>query len=226
MEIGERMKNNYELRQRRKLIRRMPVILRLDGKAFHTLTKGAEKPFDEGLRMAMQKTAIKLCSEIQNVKLAYCQSDEISLFLVDYSNLDTDQWFDGNVDKMNSIAAAIASVEFSKIWGSDAYFDSRAFNIPKEEVCNYFIWRQLDATRNSIQMVAQSKFSHKSLQGLNTSDLQEKLFTEKEINWNDTETKNKRGYCIVKEGEGWVVDFETPIFTKDREYVEKYLISK
>lgn len=110
-----------------------------------------------------------------------------------------------------------------------AMFDARAFTLPKEEVCNYFIWRQQDASRNSVQMVAQSLFSHKQLHGKNTGELQDMMFTEHGVNWNDYPTHQKRGACIVKEyyeKEGatrsrWVPDLEIPIFTQDRDYIDK-----
>ena len=198
MGIGNRMKIYYENVTRYKLYRRTPAIIRLDGKAFHSLTRKCKKPFDQFFQSAMQVTAVRLCEQIQNVRLAYLQSDEISLLLNDYENLDTDQWFDGNIQKMVSVSASIASVYFSQIFGKIGLFDSRVFNLPKEEVNNYFLWRQQDATRNSIQGVAQSQFSHKELMGLNGNQLQEKLWKDKQINWNDTPTHFKRCYCIVK----------------------------
>ena len=102
--IGDRMKNNYENRTKQFLTRRMPTIIRLDGKAFHTYTKGLNKPFDEGLIEDMQETTKFLCANIQGCKLGYTQSDEITLVLTDYDNLQTDAWFDYNVQKMTSIS--------------------------------------------------------------------------------------------------------------------------
>ena len=112
-----------------------------------------------------------------------------------------------------------------------AIFDSRVFAIPKDEVNNYFIWRQQDATRNSIQMLGQANFSHKELHKCSCNMIQEKLFTEKGINFNDIPTTQKRGACIVKEqylvGEAtrtrWIVDKEIPIFTSDRDYIGKFV---
>ncbi len=236
MDIYERMKTYYENAGRIYLTRRLPVIIRLDGKTFHSLTKKCQRPFDEDFRIAMEKTAIKLCEEVQNVRFAYIQSDEISLLLTDYQNLDTSQWFDGNIQKMVSVSASIAGVEFSKHFGKDAYFDSRVFVIPKEEVTNYFIWRQWDASNNSIQMVGQANFSHKELFRLNTNEIQEKMFKEKGINWDTYPTKYKRGVGIYKINEAvlkglaiaafrtnWTTDLELPMFSKEKEYIEKFI---
>lgn len=232
--LGDRMKTNYENINRTFLVRRMPVIIRLDGKAFHTLTKGLDKPWDASFGRCMRNTAIKLCEEIQNVEIAYVQSDEISLLLNDYKNLGTMQWFDGNIQKIVSVSASIASVEFTRQFGEVGIFDSRVFNIPKEEVCNYFIWRQNDASRNSVQSLAQSHFSHKELHGLGLNELQDKLFKEKNINWNNEEIWNKRVICIVKRKNThpdnyilirtfWDEDYAIPEFTKDRNYIEQYI---
>lgn len=233
--LGDRMKTNYEYVNRTFLVRRMPVIIRLDGKAFHTLTRGLKKPWDAGFSSCMYNTARKLCEEVQNVKLAYVESDEISLLLTDYDNLGTMQWFDGNIQKMVSVSAAIASVEFTHQFEEVGLFDSRVFNIPKEEVCNYFIWRQNDAMRNSIQALAQANFSHKELHGLCLKELQEKLFKEKQINWDKEEVWNKRGVCIAKKNvvsEGivmnetfWSIDYGIPRFTEEegRLYIEGHI---
>jgi len=220
--LSDRMKNNYESIFRYKLVRRMPVIIRLDGKCFHSLTRNLSKPFDEFFRLCMSKTAIKLCKEVQNTKLAYIQSDEISLLLVDYTNINTNQWFDGNIQKIVSISSAIASVEFSNEFEKKAYFDSRVFNIPKEEVCNYFIWRQKDAIRNSILSLGQKHFSHNQLYKLNCNEILYKLRL-KGINWDKIETKWRRGFCIIKEESEWKVDLEIPLFTDNRYYIERYI---
>jgi tRNA(His) 5'-end guanylyltransferase len=204
----------------------------------------------------MNDTAIALCKEVQGCRLAYVQSDEISLLLTNYDTVDTQSWFDNNLQKMVSISAAVASVTFThnsyKIWGVDysnedpfyltkeAYFDSRIFVLPKEDVTNYFLWRQQDATRNSVQMLARSLYSHKELDSKNNSELQEMCF-QKGINWNDCPTSQKRGRCIVKkttqhtalkpktkeyiksERSAWVVDDEIPIFSVDRNYIDQHL---
>lgn len=105
-----------------------------------------------------------------------------------------------------------------------AMFDSRCFNIPKEEVTNLIYWRQLDATRNSIQMVGQANFSHAQLQNKSCSDIQDMLMLQKGINWNDFPVECKRGTCCIKADEGWIVDKEIPIFKgEDREYIDKLI---
>ena len=227
-ELGSRMKENYENRSKNKLLRRTPVIIRLDGKAFHTFTKGFDRPFDQTLIKVMQMTTKDLVKNIQGCKLGYTQSDEISLLLTDYDKLDSQAWFDYNLQKIISISSSMATLYFNRnlrLLGVDeskldlAMFDSRAFNIPKEEVCNYFIWRQQDCSKNSITMLAQSKFSHKELQGKNGKIKQDMLMDNFGINWNDCTTSEKRGTC-VKNGE---IDLNIPIFTKDRNYIEELI---
>jgi len=253
--LGDRMKG-YEGVNRNFLMTRTPAIIRIDGKAFHTFTKGFDRPFDDILIGSMQETAEYLARNIQGCKLAYVQSDEISLLLTDYEKLTTDAWFSNNIQKMVSVSASMATMKFNKVFREKAkdyqrseykleksnykkiaiylnkmgiaMFDSRAFNLPKEEVCNYFIWRQQDATRNSIQMLAQSEFSHKELQGLSCNKLQDKLMVEKGINFNDIEVVKKRGTCIKKgfidfDIEDWRIDEDIPIFTQDRNYIEELL---
>lgn len=222
--LGDRMKNNYENRSRYKLIRRMPVILRLDGKAFHTLTRNCEKPFDGRLRDCMVGTAEYLCKKIQGAKLAYIQSDEISILITDFDSLKTDAWFDYNIQKMCSISSGQASVIFSMLFKEVGIFDCRAFNVPKEDVCNYFIWRQQDWLRNSLQMLARVHFSHKELHKKNTADIHEMLYT-KNINWADIAVKWKNGTFVFKVNENWVrTSFE--IITKNRNFINKCLIAK
>lgn len=213
--IGTRMKENYENRYRLYLTRRTPVIIRLDGKSFHTVTKKCKKPFDEEFSNAINGTAIALCYEIQGVKLAYIQSDEISLLLTDFDKLNTDAWFNYNIQKMTSIAAGEASYQFSQLFNYKGLFDCRVFNIPKEEVVNYFIWRQKDWIRNSIQMLAQSHYSHKELHQKNIPDIHEMLYSKK-INWAKLEDKWKNGTCISKNESNWKITnniiFTSPLY--------------
>lgn len=235
--LGDRMKG-YEHVTRTALIRRMPAIVRVDGKAFHTLTAGMRRPFDEDFTSCMWEAALALCDEIQGAQVAFVQSDEISVLLVDYQTLDTQPWFDAGIQKIASVSASIATQAFGAryrhLFASDntrPLFDSRVFNLPREEVVNYFVWRQQDATRNSIQMVGQAHFSQKQLHGLSCDLIQEKLFQECGINWNDTPVHSKRGACAVREVfkvEGaersrWKVDGEIPIFTQDRAFIEQYV---
>jgi len=204
--LGDRMKGNYENRSRFHLTRRTPVIIRLDGKAFHTFTKGCQKPFDVKIIKSMEETCKYLVENIQGCKMGYVQSDEISLLLTDYDKLNTDAYFDYNIQKICSISASMASVNFTISYGNmkgfyqPAHFDSRCFNIPKEEVINYFRWRYQDWLRNSIQMLAQSLYSHKELHGKKTPDLHDLCF-QKGKNWNDLEPQFKNGTLFIKDGE-------------------------
>ena len=251
-ELGKRMKLFYEGIPKTKLMRRTPVMIRIDGKAFHTFTRGFNKPFDEVLMKAMQETMKYLCKDIQGCVFGYTQSDEITLVLVDYQTLTTAAWFDYEVQKLSSIAASMATMVFNKEFkkaveefdieagnfaknidqlevyykalNQGAMFDARCFNVPKEEVTNFVYWRQLDATRNSIQMVGQANFSHRELQGKSCNQIQDMLHEQKGINWNDFSIAQKRGSaCIKKDGE-WVIDLEMPILKgEDREYVDKLI---
>jgi tRNA(His) 5'-end guanylyltransferase len=249
--LGTRMKEFYEAIPKTKLMRRTPVAIRLDGKAFHTFTKGFKKPFDEILIQTMQDTMKYLCSHIQGCVLGYTQSDEITLILVDYQTLETDAWFDYEVQKMCSVSASMATMAFNKYFSANitlkqdkcdneylwalrkaemcgAMFDARVFNIPKEEVTNLIYWRQLDAARNSIQMVGQANFSQKQLHKKSCSMIQEMLHEEKGINWNDFPTHQKRGSCCIRtqvdSKSTWVVDLEIPMFSgKNREYIERLI---
>ena len=274
-ELGDRMKDFYEDRTRFKLARRTNTIIRIDGKAFHTYTKGLERPFDLGFMEDMNKTTEYLCQNIQGAKFGYVQSDEISILITDYDDISTHAWFDGNLQKMSSIAASLATAKFNQLrmarfarnsgiepkFRDESYiaeseiqnfklamFDARVFQIPyHEEVFNYFIWRQQDASRNSISSVAQANFSAKELNGKKTSDMQDLLMLEKGINWNDFSPREKRGSLIrkvekqfIRRDTNWTVsektiaipesaiytrnvweaDPETPIFSKDKDYLK------
>jgi tRNA(His) guanylyltransferase len=232
--LGQRMKENYEDRTRIKLPRRTNVIIRLDGKAFHTFTRNLNRPFDHRLMSAMHQTSAYICSEIQGSKLSYTQSDEISIWLTDYDTLQTDMWFDGNIQKMCSVAASLTTAYFNRTFSSDqlAVFDARVFVIPKvDEVVNYFIWRQQDASRNSVHMLARSLYSHKECMNKNNSQLQD-MIHEKGKNWNDLTTPEKRGVCVLKKKinieteDGdlvnrniWYIDEDIPIFSQNRQYI-------
>ena len=274
-DLGVRMKTFYEQIPKTKLMRRTPVIIRIDGKAFHTFTRGFQKPFDEVLIKTMQETTKYLCENIQGCVLGYTQSDEISLVLVDYQRFETSAWFDYEIQKMCSIAASMATMAFNKFFYENVFqynvmasvdtsnkeypykevyakavkkgamFDARVFNIPKEEVTNCIYWRQLDASRNSVQMVGQANFSHKELQNKSCNDIQDMLMLQKNINWNDFPTYQKRGTCVVRnkivvESDGitetailrditkseneWIIDKDIPIFKGEgREYIDRLI---
>lgn len=223
--LGDRMKGQYEDRSRFMLTRRTFTILRADGKAFHTFTRRFEKPYDLRIVEAMDAAMLALCEEAQGATFGYVQSDEISVLLADFQTVNTDAWFDGNLQKIVSVAASVCTRAFNDIIGvmgaGGALFDCRAFTIPDPvEVVNYFIWRQQDATRNSIQGLAQAHFSAKQLHGVNNEQAQEMLFREKGINWNDRPSGDKRGRCaLYVEGRGWTLDAEPPVFTTQRDYI-------
>lgn len=183
--LGDRIKGQYEDRTRYKLPRRTYTILRVDGQAFHTLTRNADKPFDQDIVERMNRTAVTLCEEIHGAKFAYVQSDEISVLLTDFTSENTAAWFDGNVQKMASVGASIATAEFngSLFGGYPARFDARVFTIPDYvEVENYVIWRQKDAIRNAVQMIARASFSHRECLNKSNSQLLIML-AEKGIAW-------------------------------------------
>lgn len=210
--LGDRMKNDFEGRTRYLLPRRTYTVIRVDGKSFHTYTKGLKKPFDDSLMEDMDLTATYLCENIMGAKFAYVQSDEISILIADFEDEKTQSWFDSNLQKMCSVSASMATRSFNECrinrlrkalltieegmkW---AEFDSRVFQIPsKTEVENYFIWRQQDASRNSVSSVAQSLYSHKELHGKGISEMQELIF-QKGQNWNDLAPRYKRGRLICK----------------------------
>ena len=254
-DLGTRMKEFYESVPKTHLMRRTPVAIRIDGKAFHTFTRGFKKPFDQVLGDSMVQTMEFLCQNIQGVKAGYTQSDEITLILTDYDTLDTDAWFSYEVQKICSIAASMATMAFNKFFNQNvkeydltwrcsltpqcveiqqehnkymetlyaaahkgAMFDSRCFNIPKEEVTNLVYWRQLDATRNSIQMVGQANFSHKELQNKTCNMIQDMLHEERGITWNDYQIRWKRGVAWTKDNG---IDYNMPILKgEDRKYID------
>lgn len=291
--LGDRMKG-YESVSKTSLVKRMPVAVRIDVRAFHTFTMGFNKPYDAVLSNSMMRTMQCLCENVQGCVLGYTQSDEITLVLVDYQTVNTNAFFDNEVQKICSITASMATSAFSKFfveeaqrfmyntnmaramllhgdklagrtgytmdeykeeygldeeWLSDvknieklfdAYtrrfesmimFDSRCFNIPKEEVANLILWRQQDATRNSIEMLGRHYFSQKQLHKKNCSQIQDMLMEEHGVNWNDVKTVFKRGSCCIKKDvelsetltrRKWTVDTEIPVFTGDgRDYIEK-----
>jgi tRNA(His) guanylyltransferase len=224
--LGDRMRQYINVSNTR-LIQRMPVIIFVDGKKFHNYTRSMEKPFSDNLIYNMQITARALCEEIQGSKLAYIQSDEISILLHNYDKLNQGAYFDFRTQKMASIAASTATLEFNRFGrlGQLPYgarFDARCFNVPKEEVCNYFIWRQKDWTRNSVQMLARSKFSNKALYKKDQNEMKDMLM-DIGINWNDLPTQNKRGSCVIKSNDNWAIDQGIPIFTQDRNYIERFI---
>ena len=196
--LGDRMKR-YEAVQRAILPRRTYTVLRVDGRAFHSYLRGAQKPFDETFMADMDAVAEALCAEITGSVFAYTQSDEISILVTDFATEQTEPWFGGVVAKQLSISAALATAVLNERRPGRALFDSRVFTLADPvEVANYFLWRQRDAVRNSISMAAQAHFSHKRLHGVNSGGMQELLFTEAGVNWNDYPDGCKRGRVTVR----------------------------
>lgn len=191
--LGDRMKKNYEGPNRHFLTRRVPVIIRIDGRAFHTYTKSLEKPFSPYLTINMIESAKALFEE-QGCKLAYVQSDEASFLFTDYDDLNTEAWFGYNQSKLESVAASIFTAKFNSNnkFQQLANFDARAFNVPREEVANYFLWRAKDWHRNSLQMYARSVFSHKELHNKDSNEIHEML-NLLNMNWADLHPQLKNG---------------------------------
>lgn len=272
-QIGARMKTYYEEIPKTRLMRRVPVAIRIDGKAFHTFTRGFQKPFDSVLMASMQKTMKYLCENIQGCTFGYTQSDEITLILIDYQKLTSSAWFDYEVQKICSITASMATIAFNKFFTKNvnyfeithehddtvneycttlvnavekgAIFDARCFSIPKEEVANLIYWRQLDAIRNSIQMVGQANFSHRELQNKSCKDIKNMLLEQRYLNWDRLPEDYKWGSACIKispkeeiieiptalgkplkaivNRPSWFIDKHMPILKENWDYINKYI---
>lgn len=220
--LGDRMKG-YEAATRTVLPRRTYTIARVDGRAFHSFLRQAEKPFDREFMAVMDRTAAGLCQEISGAVFAFTQSDEISVLAADFGSVHAEPWFGGTVQKMASVAASVATAEFNyravyasaalrlKVPHERAVFDARVFTVPDPvEVANYFVWRQRDCVRNSVAMAAQAHFSHKRLHGLNGGEMQELLRSEQGVNWNDYPDGAKRGRVCIR------VTAEEPVTCTDK----------
>lgn len=197
--LGDRMKR-YEAAFRSVLPRRTYTLLRVDVRAAHSYLRGAAKPFDEQFMADMDAVAEALCQEITGSVFAYTQSDEISILVTDFASPSTERWFGGVTAKWLSISAALATAVLNERRpGRHALFDARVFTLADPvEVANYFLWRQRDAVRNSISMAAQAHFSHKRLHGVSSGGMQELLWSQAGINWNDYPDGSKRGRVAVR----------------------------
>ena len=255
--LGNRMKG-YENCYRLYLSKRSCVIVRIDMRAGHSFTKGFARPYDEVFARAMWETAKKLCENVSGAKFAYTQSDEISLVLTDYDSINTEPWFGNNLQKIVSVTASMATLYFNNAFSHEmtkaynnmnvsseqlrvyqqayalreAMFDSRAFLLPREEVFNYFWWRQLDTKRNSILLLGQAHYSQKQLQNKKCDEIQETLLREKDIDWNNEVNWFKNGVAFYKTPvklsnnvirNKWYMDMDTPIFTQDHNYINKHV---
>ena len=239
--LGNRMKG-YENAYKETLPENFPIIIRLDGSHFHTFTKDLEKPFDENLISAFWETCKYLAENIGGAKFVYHQSDEISILVRNDDNYNTQAWFKNNLNKLVSISASLATAKFNeeirKVYpGKElATFDSRVFIVPEHEILNYFVWRQNDAMRNSVSMVAQSMFSHKSLQNQKKDDMVKRMLVENHFDFfNDLEIYKQRGACFEKElfdlnlGNGdtvkrsrWEVNLNMPVLTEEKDFLNKF----
>lgn len=243
-ELGERMKA-YENVNRTYLTNGTPKVMRLDGCHFHTLLRGAEKPYDKTVMASMIKGATAVMKEIGgSARFAYIQSDEVTVGINDKLTVLSEPWFGNNVQKMVSVSSSIMSVNFSQAFGKTAYFDARIFQVPNvAELHNAVLWRQFDASKNSISQYARSHFSHGKLQGKNGSEMQDMMMNEKGFNWNNAPTWTKRGVLLYRidrankdaiveanknleiiEG-NIVVDWEIPKFSEQPDFLPK-LFSK
>lgn len=203
--FGDRMKEYEMMEAGRRPLPGLPILVRLDGKAFHTFTSGLERPFDGRLHRLMDATTRYLVRATGAV-VGYTQSDEISLAF--YREGNDELYLSGRYQKLTSVLASMATAIFNQELpkelpekaGTLALFDARAWQVPSlEEAANAFLWREFDVSKNSILMVAQHYFSHRMLQGRDSKDMQEMLFQEHGINWNDFPARCKRGAWFRRE---------------------------
>lgn len=203
-DLGDRMKL-YENAEDRRMMPLLPTFARVDGKTFHSFTKGMKRPYDEGMSECMLNTALFLARET-NANMTYTQSDEITLCWLS-GDPKSQIWFDGRHSKMVSVLAALATLEFNaqvlfrmteEYQRKRPLFDCRVWTVPsRAEGANVFLWREMDATKNSISMAAHSIFSPKQCHGKNGGQKQEMLF-QAGINWNDYPAFFKRGTFIQR----------------------------
>ena len=218
-DLGDKIKSNFEDAFRIHLSRRTHLVIRIDGRRFHTFTKHLARPYDRRLADALDTAAMALAAEMSGCRLGYGQSDEYSFLLTDFGSPHEKMWFDGNVQKIVSVAASIFTAHFTQAF-APATFDARVLVIPRRaDVEQYFIWRQLDATANSLNMLAAAHYSHAELLGKSTAEKHD-LLHAKGLNWSHAETAFKRGRLIRPAlSGGWEVDLEPAIFTRDRDYL-------
>lgn len=203
-DMGDRLKSLESVEAGRKCMPLLPICVRLDGKGFSKWTKGLRRPYDERLSTAMQETT-KFLVEESNAIVGYTQSDEISLIL--YSDTHESQvYFDGKIQKLTSVLCSLATATFNKFaplhLGEDcpgtAIFDCRVWNVPNQiEATNTILWREKDASKNSVSMSARHYYSHKELHGKTCAEMQE-LMWQKGVNWNDYPAFFKRGSFFLR----------------------------
>lgn len=220
--LHNRMKD-FESKTNYKLDFQEHLVIRLDGKAFHTYTRKFNKPFDCRIEDAFKQTALYLAENVQSVQLAYSQSDEITLICkVEKSG---QHWFDGKIQKIASVAASMATAKFNSLMfelfpdvNQFALFDARVFLIPEEDLIDVLVWRQSDAIRNSVSALARSQFSHKELHGKSTNDMKEMLSTVSP--WQNLTTQQKQGFVVLKRPREKFVEYLQKTITRNAYVVE------
>ncbi len=225
-ELGSRIKQYYEDALRIQLPRQTHVVLRIDGRSFHQFTKELERPYCRPLANALDQAALALCIEMTGCRFAYGQSDEFSFLLTDLETEKSPLWFDGNLQKLVSVAASVFTAAFTRAFPSTnlASFDCRALVIAQPgEVEKYFIWRQLDASANSLNMLASAHYSHEELLGKSEPEKHD-LLHAKGLNWAKEPSDFKRGRALRRNSDGeWAIDLEIPIFQRDVIYLRSLL---
>lgn len=225
-DLGKRMKQDYEDALRLSVPRRSYVVVRIDGRAFHQFTKKLERPYCRALADALDKAAGALCAEMTGCRFAYGQSDEYSFLLTDFEREDSPLWFDGHVQKMVSVSASVFTAHFNQAFPTDqpASFDSRLLVMSRHsEVAKYFLWRQLDASANSLNMLASAHYAHAELLNKSNEEKHNLLFA-KGINWAKQPADFKRGRVVKQRpGGGWETDLAIPVFNRDPNYLEQLI---
>lgn len=185
------------------------TILQLDGRAFHTFTKGMEEPFDDRLIESMNAVAIAVLTEVSNAKFAYVQSDEINILVTDFDTETTQAYFSNRIQKVTSISSSVASATMSRLYPEKnlALFDARFFAVPDKHAAEeFFLWRQVDAIKNSIQSVGQSVFTEKELFQKKGTDIKEML-KEAGIPWEAFSLEKRQGRIVKKEEQEAVISY-------------------
>jgi tRNA(His) 5'-end guanylyltransferase len=224
-DLGRRMKRDYEDALRIFLPRRAYIVLRIDGRAFHQFTRPLERPYCRELADALDQAALALCQEMIGCRFAYGQSDEYSFLLTDFEREDSPLWFDGNAQKIVSVSASVFTGAFNAAFAprTPAAFDARVMVIAQRaEVARYFLWRQLDASANSLNMLASAHFPHHDLVNRSTSEKHEMLHA-KGINWAKEPADFKRGRVVRHNADGWEIDLEIPVFNRDTTYLDSLI---
>ena len=233
-DLGRRIKRDYEDALRLFLPRRTYVVIRIDGRGFHKFTEHLERPYCRSLADALDQAALYLCQEMIGCRFGYGQSDEYSFLLTDFEREDSALWFDGNLQKIVSVSASLFTAAFNACFASActpraatppglAAFDARVMVISQRaEVKKYFLWRQLDASANSLNMLASAHYPHAELEGKSTAEKHEMLY-RKDVNWARQSPDFKRGRLIRRTVEGWTVDLDIPVFNREQSYLENLI---